>query len=66
MTRARWSSIGCSNEHVGELAKFVKRRYRIAHPSGTVFFNDRASIDTEMSEMMREVANIQQHMRPIS
>jgi hypothetical protein len=31
-----------------------------------VFFNDRASIDTEMSEMMREVANIQQHMRPIS
>lgn len=57
--------IGCTNEHVGEFAKFVKRRNRIAHPSGTVFFNDRISIDKEISEMMLEVANIQQHMRPI-
>jgi hypothetical protein len=57
--------IGCTNEHVGEFAKFVKRRNRIAHPSGTVFFNDLASIDNEISEMMQEVGNIQQHMRPI-
>lgn len=57
--------IGCTNEHVGEFAKFVKRRNRIAHPSGTVFFNDRTSIDREIAEMMQEVANIQQHMRPI-
>ncbi|HLO97168.1 MAG TPA: hypothetical protein VK171_01125 [Fimbriimonas sp.] len=57
--------IGCTNEHVGEFAKFVKRRNRIAHPSGTVFFNDRASIDNEISEMMQEVVNIQQHMRPV-
>lgn len=57
--------IGCTNEHVGEFAKFVKRRNRIAHPSGTVFFNDRASIDNEIAEMMQEVGNIQQHMRPI-
>lgn len=48
-----------------EFAKFVKRRNRIAHPSGTIFFNDRTSIDREISEMMQEVANIQQHMRPI-
>jgi hypothetical protein len=57
--------LGCTNEHVGEFAKFVKRRNRIAHPTGTVFFNDKQSIDTELSEMMREVANIQQHMQPI-
>jgi len=57
--------IGCTNEHVGEFAKFVKRRNRIAHPSGTVFFNDRTSIDKEITEMMLEVSNIQQHMRPI-
>lgn len=57
--------IGCSNEHVGEFAKFVKRRNKIAHPSGTVFFNDQASIDKEISEMMLEVDNIQNHMRPI-
>jgi len=57
--------IGCTNEHVGEFAKFVKRRNKIAHPSGTVFFNDRVSIDAEIFEMMREVDNIQRHMRPI-
>lgn len=57
--------IGCTNEHVGEFAKFVKRRNKIAHPSGTVFFNDQTSIDNEISEMMMEVSNIQQHMKPI-
>ena len=57
--------IGCTNAHVGEFAKFVKRRNRIAHPSGTVFFNDQVSIDAETTEMMTEVANIQQHMHPI-
>lgn len=57
--------IGCSNEHVGEFAKFVKRRNKIAHPSGTVFFNDQASIDGEIVDMMREVQNIQRHMAPI-
>lgn len=57
--------IGCSNEHVGEFAKFVKRRNKIAHPSGTVFFNDQVSIDKEIFEMMREVDNIQRHMTPV-
>jgi hypothetical protein len=57
--------IGCGNDQVGEFSKFVKRRNKIAHPSGTVFFNDQLSIDIEIREMMREVANIQQHMRPI-
>lgn len=57
--------IGCTNNHVGEFAKFVKRRNKIAHPTGTVFFNDQMSIDAEITEMMREVANIQQHMHPI-
>ena len=57
--------IGCTNDHVGEFSKFVKRRNKIAHPSGTVFFNDRITIDAEISDMMREVENIQRHMRPI-
>jgi hypothetical protein len=30
-----------------------------------VFFNDQLSIDAEITEMIREVRNIQQHMRPI-
>jgi len=57
--------IGCENTQVGEFSKFVKRRNKIAHPNGTVFFNNQRSIDSEISEMLREVANIQQHMVPI-
>lgn len=57
--------IGCDNHQVGEFSKFVKRRNKIAHPCGTVFFNDQVTIDAEITEMMREVANIQKHMRPI-
>ena len=57
--------IGCGNDQVGEFAKFVKRRNKIAHPSGTVFFNDQVTIDAEITEMMREVVNIQEHMSPI-
>jgi hypothetical protein len=57
--------IGCNNAQVGEFAKFVKRRNKIAHPTGTVFFNDRAEIDREIAEMMREVRNIETHMEPI-
>jgi hypothetical protein len=57
--------IGCTNHQVGEFAKFVKRRNKIAHPTGTVFFNDRATIDTEIADMMREVRNIEAHMQPI-
>ncbi|WP_395517206.1 hypothetical protein [Pseudorhizobium flavum] len=57
--------IGCSNQQVGEFAKFVKRRNKIAHPTGTVFFNDRAAIDAEIADMMREVRNIEAHMEPV-
>ncbi len=57
--------IGCTNQQVGEFSKFVKRRNKIAHPTGTVFFNDQAAIDAEIADMMREVRNIEAHMKPI-
>ncbi|MCZ8036356.1 MAG: hypothetical protein O9288_16575 [Novosphingobium sp.] len=57
--------IGCTNQQVGEFAKFVRRRNKIAHPTGTVFFNDRAAIDAEIADMLREVRNIEAHMRPV-
>lgn len=57
--------IGCNNEQVGEFAKFVKRRNKIAHPTGTVFFNDQQAIDEEIADMMREVRNIEAHMQPV-
>lgn len=57
--------IGCTNEQVGEFSKFVKRRNKIAHPTGNVFFNDQAAIDAEIAEMMKEVRNIEAHMEPV-
>lgn len=57
--------IGCNNEQIGEFSKFVKRRNKIAHPSGTVFFNDHVAIDDEIAEMMNEVRNIEEHMRQV-
>lgn len=57
--------IGCTNQQVGEFAKFVKRRNKIAHPTGTVFFNDQAAINAEIADMMREVRNIEAHMQPV-
>lgn len=57
--------IGCDNQQIGEFAKFVKRRNKIAHPSGTVFFNDHVAIDAEIAEMMTEVRNIEEHMQPV-
>lgn len=57
--------IGCTNHQVGEFAKFVRRRNRIAHPTGSVFFNDRAAFDKEVTEMMREVRKIEAHMKPV-
>lgn len=57
--------IGCDNDQIGEFSKFVKRRNKIAHPSGTVFFNDHVAIDNEIAEMMREVRNIEAHMQPV-
>lgn len=57
--------IGCSNAQVGEFAKFVKRRNKIAHPTGNVFFNDQGAIDAEIGNMMKEVRNIEAHMRDV-
>jgi hypothetical protein len=57
--------IGCENDQVGEFSKFVKRRNKIAHPSGTVFFNDQKAIDDEIADMMKEVRNIEAHMKPV-
>ena len=57
--------IGCGNEQVGEFAKFVKYRNRIAHPSGTTLFNDQQAIDDHVNQVLNEVANVQTHMTPV-
>lgn len=57
--------VGCDNQQVGEFSKFVKQRNRIAHPSGTVFFNSKENIDEQIEQVMIEIDHIQQHMTPV-
>ena len=57
--------IGCGNEQIGEFAKFVKFRNRIAHPSGTTLFNDQQAMDDHVAKVLTEVCNVQAHMIPV-
>lgn len=57
--------VGCDNQQVGEFSKFVKQRNRIAHPSGTVFFNSKENIDAQIEQIMVEIEHIQKHMTPV-
>lgn len=57
--------IGCGNEQIGEFAKFVKYRNRIAHPSGTTLFNDQQALDDHIAQVLNEVGNVQAHMTPV-
>ncbi len=57
--------VGCNNDQVGEFSKFVKQRNRIAHPSGTVTFNNKDKIDEQIILVMAEIDNIQNHMAPV-
>lgn len=57
--------IGCGNEQVGELAKFVKFRNRIAHPSGTTLFNDQQALDDHIAQVLTEIRNLQANMVPV-
>lgn len=57
--------IGCDNQQVGSYSRFVKNRNRMAHPSGSVFFNDKVELERYLSEVIRELRNIQGHMPPV-
>lgn len=57
--------IGCGNDQVGEFAKFVKYRNRIAHPSGTTLFNDQQALDDHVAQVQAEVGNVQARMVPV-
>ena len=61
---SRLKRIGGTNDQVGEFSKFVKQRNRIAHPSGTVFFNSKENIDEHIAQIMTEIDHIQSHMAP--
>jgi hypothetical protein len=53
--------IGCDNQQVGSYSRFVKNRNRMAHPSGSVFFNNKYELDIYVLEVIRELENIHGH-----
>ena len=57
--------IGCDNSKVGSYAALVKERNDTAHTNGNIFFSTQAALDTKIAEVLRVVAEIQSHSKPI-
>ena len=57
--------VGCSNDQIGDFSKSLRLRNRLAHPSGTVLFNDQREIDDHITEVLVEIENIQNQMHSI-
>lgn len=57
--------IGCDNQQIGGFARFLKGRHKIAHPSGTVFFNDKDDLDRHLAEVTKELEIVQGCMKLI-
>jgi hypothetical protein len=57
--------IGCDNCMVGTYAQLVDVRNDVAHPNGNIFFSTQKALDTKVAEILRVVAEIQQHSAPV-
>lgn len=57
--------IGCDNGKVGNYAALVKERNETAHTNGNIFFSTQAALDTKIAEVLRVVAEIQEHSKPV-
>ncbi|MBK1720308.1 hypothetical protein [Thiocystis violacea] len=57
--------LGCTNEQIGEYARFLKKRNKIAHPCATVSFASQQDIDDHIGEVLTEVESIQSRMTPV-
>jgi hypothetical protein len=57
--------IGCDNSKVGSYAALVKERNDTAHTNGNIFFSTQAALDTKIAEVLRVVAEIQAHSKPV-
>lgn len=57
--------IGCDNSKVGNYAALVKERNDTAHTNGNIFFSTQAALDAKIIEVLRVVAEIQTHSRPV-
>lgn len=57
--------IACDNSKIGTYAKLVDDRNKTAHPNGNIFFSTRAALDAKIIEILRVVAEIQNHSKPV-
>ncbi|HUM99578.1 MAG TPA: hypothetical protein PLI96_03715 [Halothiobacillus sp.] len=57
--------IQCDNGMIGTYAKLVDDRNETAHPNGQILYSTQAALDTKIAEVLRVVAEIQIHSKPI-
>jgi hypothetical protein len=57
--------IACDNGKIGTYAKLVDDRNETAHPNGNIFFSTQAALDGKITEVLRVVAEIQAHSKPV-
>ena len=57
--------IACDNSKIGTYAKLVDDRNETAHPNGNIFYSTRAALDIKITEILRVVAEIETHSKPV-
>ncbi|NQU37989.1 MAG: hypothetical protein HQ526_10405, partial [Actinobacteria bacterium] len=57
--------IACDNSKIGTYAKLVDDRNESAHPNGNIFYSTEAALDVKITEILRVVAEIQAHSKPV-
>jgi hypothetical protein len=57
--------IACDNAKIGTYAKLVDDRNESAHPNGNIFFSTQSALDIKIREILRVVAEIQTHSKPV-
>jgi len=57
--------IQCDNGKIGTYAKLVDERNETAHSNGNIFFSTQEALDRKITEILRIVAEIQEHSRDI-
>lgn len=57
--------IDCDNSKIGTYAKLVDDRNESAHSNGNIFYSTETALDLKITEVLRVVAEIQSHSRPV-
>jgi len=57
--------IACDNSKIGTYTKLVDDRNETAHPNGNISYSTQAALDAKITEILRVVAEIQDHSRPV-